>query len=152
MAAMRLSVWATEESPWCVAPAGFAQSHRKGHREIETGEAPEEGRIRRPGAGRKFLSVSDPRLVDALEQMIEGATRGDKELRCAGRAKARGRLQAAWQAKTPGQHAKVAQILHALGYSLKAIAKPKREPTSDRDAQFRHIAAAVKRALARGFP
>src|SRR3990167_5017159 len=37
------------------------------HEIIEKGEAPTAGRIRRPGAGRKALSVSAPRLVDALE-------------------------------------------------------------------------------------
>jgi hypothetical protein len=37
--------------------------------------APTAGRIRRPGAGRKALAVSDPRLVDAVEEMIAGATR-----------------------------------------------------------------------------
>src|SRR5487761_980647 len=43
----------------------------KGIREIEAGSAPGEGRIRRPGAGRKLITVSDPRLVDTLEEMID---------------------------------------------------------------------------------
>jgi hypothetical protein len=44
-----------------------AQGDFKGIREIEEGSAPVEGRIRRPGAGRKPITVSDPRLVDSLE-------------------------------------------------------------------------------------
>ena len=45
----------------------------KGIREIEEGFAPIDGRIRRPGAGRKPLTVSDPGLVEQLEEMIESA-------------------------------------------------------------------------------
>lgn len=126
----------------------------KGIREIETGEAPEEGRIRRPGAGRKFLSVSDPRLVDALEQMIEGATRGDPESALRWTCKStRAIARQLGRQKHPASHAKVAQILHALGYSLQSNRKTQEGADHpDRDAQFRHIAAAVKRALAQGFP
>src|SRR5260370_35060335 len=50
----------------------------KGIHEIEAGVA-WEGRIRRPGAGRKPITVSDPRLVDTLEAMIDSQTRGDPE-------------------------------------------------------------------------
>ena len=50
----------------------------KGIHEIEEG-AGLEGRIRRPGAGRKPITVSDPRLVAALEEMIDYPTRGDPE-------------------------------------------------------------------------
>ena len=36
-------------------------------------------RIRRPGAGRKNLTELNPRLVAALDELIEGGTRGDPE-------------------------------------------------------------------------
>ena len=42
-------------------------------------EAPRRQRVRRPGAGRKPITVSDPQLVDGLEAMIEETTRGDPE-------------------------------------------------------------------------
>jgi len=51
----------------------------KGLREIAERSTPGAGRIRRPGGGRKPLTVSDPRLVAALEAMIEDQTRGDPE-------------------------------------------------------------------------
>src|SRR5208283_5332573 len=51
----------------------------KGIREIAAGEAPEVGRIRRPGAGRKNLTETDPALMAALEGLIDGGTRGDPE-------------------------------------------------------------------------
>ncbi len=43
----------------------------KGIREIAEGIALPAGRIRRPGGGRKPLVVSDPRLVDTLEAIID---------------------------------------------------------------------------------
>ena len=43
----------------------------KGIGEIQAGIVPPVGRIRRPGAGRKSITVSDPRLLEALEEMID---------------------------------------------------------------------------------
>src|SRR5664279_3379053 len=51
----------------------------KGIREIQEGEFPGEGRIRRPGAGRKKITVSDGGLLEALVHMIDCGTRGDPE-------------------------------------------------------------------------
>ncbi len=50
-----------------------------GIRAIEEGAALGEGRVRRPGAGRPALALSDPQLVDTLEALIEDQTRGDPE-------------------------------------------------------------------------
>jgi len=49
----------------------------KGIHEIQEGVVPSEGRIRRPGAGRKPITVSDPCLLEVLEEMIDCQTRGD---------------------------------------------------------------------------
>jgi len=51
----------------------------KGIRELQSGGRPLEGRIRRPGAGRKSITQSDPHLVQTLEALIEDQTRGDPE-------------------------------------------------------------------------
>src|SRR5664279_1031661 len=48
----------------------------KGIDEIQAGDSPVVGRIRRPGAGRKDLTVSDPTLAAALDDLIDGGTRG----------------------------------------------------------------------------
>ena len=56
----------------------------KGIQEIETGVTGE-GRIRRPGGGRKPITQSDPKLVDRLEAMIDEAI---PNRRCVGRATA----------------------------------------------------------------
>ena len=51
----------------------------KGVCEIQEGDCPVEGRIRRAGAGRKNITVSDPRLLRALDHLIDGETSGDPE-------------------------------------------------------------------------
>jgi hypothetical protein len=42
-------------------------------------EAPRKQRVRRPGAGRKALSETDPTLATDLESLIDPVTRGDPE-------------------------------------------------------------------------
>ncbi|MGH9962239.1 MAG: ISAzo13 family transposase, partial [Pyrinomonadaceae bacterium] len=126
----------------------------KGIREIEEGSAPLEGHIRRPGSGRKPITVSDPRLVETLEKMIDEQTRGDPESPLKWICKSTRTIakELGWQ-KHPVSHAKVAQILHGLDYSLQSNRKTEEgRDHPDRDAQFRHISAAVKRCLAVGSP
>jgi hypothetical protein len=121
----------------------------KGIREIEEGTTCT-GRIRRPGGGRKPITVSDPQLVNGLEAMIEETTRGDPESPLRWTCKSTRTLAAAlaW-GKHPVSHTKVAQILHHLNYSLQSNRKSEEGGDHpDRDAQFRHINRAVKRSLA----
>ena len=49
----------------------------RGIRDVEDGVALEEGRIRRPGGGRKRARDLDPSLANRLEDLIEPSTRGD---------------------------------------------------------------------------
>ena len=49
----------------------------KGIDEIRDGVKPPEGRMRRPGAGRKSLTHHDPGILSALDRLIEPETRGD---------------------------------------------------------------------------
>jgi hypothetical protein len=124
----------------------------KGIREIQAGVVPLAGRIRRPGAGRKPITVSDPRLLAALERMIDGETRGDPEspLRWICRSTRAIAAQLAKQ-KHPVSHEKVAQLLRALDYSLQSNRKTEEGADHpDRDAQFRHINARVRKCLAQG--
>ena len=126
----------------------------KGIREIEEGFAPIDGRIRRPGAGRKPLTVSDPGLVEQLEEMIEVQTRGDPESPLRWICKStRAIAKELARHKHPVSHTKVAQILHDLDYSLQSNRKTEEgKDHPDRDAQFRHIGATVRRCLSEGSP
>lgn len=126
----------------------------KGIREIHAGSAPGEGRIRRVGAGRKPITVSDPHVVNVLEELIDEQTRGDPQspLRwtC---LSTRAIAKQLGQQNHPISHAKVAQVLHDLDYSLQSNRKTEEGADHpDRDAQFRHISTAVKKHLAQGLP
>ena len=126
----------------------------KGIRELQEGAIPPAGRVRRSGAGRKPITVSDPLLLDALEEMIDGQTRGDPQSPLRWICKStRTIAQQLSRKKHPVSHVKVAQILHDLNYSLQSNRKTEEGADHpDRDAQFRHISAAVKKCLAQGSP
>src|SRR5712691_8993553 len=51
----------------------------KGIKEIRHGVVLPAGRMRRPGAGRKPITVSDPQLLNTLDAIIDEDTRGDPE-------------------------------------------------------------------------
>jgi hypothetical protein len=112
------------------------------------------GRIRRAGAGRKPLTQTDAHLLDALEQMIDDQTRGDPEspLRWICKSTRTIATELSRQ-KHPVSHTKLAQILHQLRYSLQGNRKTEEGADHpDRDAQFRHINAMVKKCLQQAQP
>ena len=120
----------------------------KGIREIQGGGKPLVGRIRRPGAGRKSITQSDPRLVQTLERLIDEQTRGDPESALRWICKStRAIAEELGQQQHTVSHMKVAQILHDLNYSLQSNRKTEEGADHpDRDAQFRHINVTVKDA------
>ena len=125
-----------------------------GIKEIKEGTIPLARRIRRPGAGRKNLTESDPALLAALDDLIEGGTRGDPEspLRwiCKSTRTLAGEL---CRQHHPISYVRVAQLLQEQNYSLQGNRKLEEgEDHPDRDAQFRHISNCVKRALEAGRP
>src|SRR2546423_11069977 len=126
----------------------------KGIGEIQGRSRPLVGRVRRPGAGRKRITQSDPRLVQTLEGLIDAQTRGDPESALRWICKStRSIARELDQQKHPISHMKVAQILHDLDYSLQNNRKTEEgQDHPDRDAQFRHISNAVQQCLTRGHP
>ena len=125
----------------------------KGIGEIADGNAMP-GRIRRPGAGRKSIVERDPKLLAWLDRLIEPETRGDPESPLRWICKSTRNLAAQLtRGKHPVSHEKVAQLLRDQNYSLQSNRKTEEGADHpDRDAQFRHINAQVKRALAAGMP
>lgn len=112
------------------------------------------GRIRRPGAGRKQISFHDPEIIQLLDDLIEPQTRGDPEspLRWICKSTRTLAVELSRQ-KHRISHEKVAQLLREQNYSLQSNRKTEEGGDHpDRDAQFRHINAEVKRALAQGIP
>jgi hypothetical protein len=111
-------------------------------------------RVRRPGGGRKLVEQVDPKLLVALESLIEPTTRGDPESPLRWTTKSLRRLSDELRAKghRVGRTV-VGELLHFLGYSLQANSKRiegKQHP--DRDAQFRHIARRTKAMQRAGEP
>jgi transposase len=126
----------------------------KGIREIEAGSVPGPGRIRRPGAGRKPITVTDPQLEQALEALIDEQTLGDPRSPLRWICKSTRSIAKALERQGHSvSHTKVAQILHGLDYSLQGNRKTEEgKDHPDRDAQFRHINAAVRKCLRQGLP
>jgi len=126
----------------------------KGIRELEAGIPLAPDRIRRPGAGRKPITVTDPELMDTLEALIEPDTRGDPESPLRWTCKStRTIAQVLRTRQHPVSHVKVGHLLHELDYSLQSNRKTEEgRDHPDRDAQFQYINAAVTRCLAQHVP
>ena len=126
----------------------------KGMHEIPEGNSMH-GRIcRRSGAGRKKITVNDPKLLASLEGLIEPETLSDPESPLRWTCKSTRALAAQLTGKRhPVSHERVAQLLRGQNYSLQSNRKTEGGADhTDRDAQFRHINVQVKRALAEGMP
>jgi hypothetical protein len=127
---------------------------RKGIAELECGERLDAGRVRRPGGGRRALTEIDPTLLRDLERLVSESSRGDPESLLLWTSRSVRHLAAALREQGHTVHfTTVAKLLGLLGYSLQANVKT-REGAShpDRDAQFEHINAVVKAAVAAGEP
>ena len=125
----------------------------QGIRDLEAPVLPE-GRIRRPGGGRKALVTQDPSLPQVLESLVEPLARGDPQSPLRWTCKSTRTLASELTAQAhPISHEKVAQLLRGLDYRLQGTRKTE-EGTDhpDRDAQFRYINRTVRRALAQGAP
>jgi hypothetical protein len=132
--------------------AGIADVHAQAQaRTKETGVTP---RVRRPGGGRKSIKHHDPRLLAALEALVEPTARGEPDSPL--RWTIRSTRVLARTLKDQGHtvsHTTVAALLDDAGFSLQANRKT-REGTShpDRNAQFEYINRLVKRFQRRGHP
>jgi transposase len=111
-------------------------------------------RIRGKGAGRKSLAETQPGLWEALEALLDPATRGHPESPLRWTTKSAAHLAKALREKGFKVSAETARrMLHYLGYSLQKTQKSREGTTHpDRDAQFQHIAAEVERHQAAGQP
>jgi Rhodopirellula transposase DDE domain len=134
---------------------GMAASRiRRGRRELLSGETLERGRVRRPGAGRKPLVETDPKVLEDLEGLVDGDTRGDPESPLRWTSKSQRKLADGLRALGHRIGARsVAPLLATLGFSLQANRKVREgSQHSDRDAQFRYINEITGRQLAVGEP
>ena len=127
----------------------------RGMRELQAGTAlGASGRVRQPGGGRKRLDVADPKLVRALEKIMDETTAGDPMSLLRWTSKSTERLaEELTRRGHPISADTVGRRLRELEYSLQANLKTKEgSAPPGRDAQFRYINAQVKRFLKRGEP
>jgi Rhodopirellula transposase DDE domain len=122
----------------------------KGIRELEQGVELEAGRVRKPGAGRKRATETDPELLPALDALVDPESRGDPESPLRWTCKSTRELaDALTDGGHPTSHVRVGELLRGeLGFRLQANAKTiegKQHP--DRDAQFRYINEQVRKHL-----
>ncbi len=113
-----------------------------------------EGRIRRRGAGRKSLKVSDETLLADLQSLVESSTMGDPASPLLWTTQSLRSM--ASHLKTMGHrvgHVTVGALLDEQGYSLQGNRKTLEGSSHpDRDAQFQFIAARVKAVMEQGQP
>jgi len=129
-----------------------------GLRELEYRERhpdePVTRQLRRPGAGRKPLTATDPTLLAALEALVEPLTRGDPESPLRWTCKSTRRLAAelTHQGHRVGYRT-VAWLLQEAGYNLQANRKTREgNQHPDRNAQFEFINAQATRFQKRHQP
>jgi hypothetical protein len=130
------------------------QTVANGAAELDSGQVAPEGRVRRPGAGRKKLAETDPGLVPALLALVEESSRGDPESPLVWTTKSAVNLAAELTAQGhPCSPQTAWRLLHDQGFSTQAnakVAEGRRHP--DRDGQFRYIAGQAREHLAAGQP
>jgi transposase len=155
--------WAASEA-MALGHGGIARVHRasgivpstigKGIKEFGQRQhgvaAPEQKRrVRRPGGGRPSKTSEDPKLLGALETLMEPCTRGDPESPLRWSCKSLRVLAAELTRKGHEvSYQTVRRLLKRLNYSLQGNRKTlEGSQHADRDAQFKYINAQSKRRI-----
>ena len=127
---------------------------RRGVRELESGETLQEGRVRRPGAGKKPISETHPKIEEELERLVAPETRGDPESALRWTSKSAAKLARGLAGRGYAVSDRtVLRLLKRMGYSLQANRKTREGADHpDRDAQFQHINDTVEQAIKRHQP
>ena len=114
----------------------------------------EETRIRRRGAGRKRTVDKDSSLLEDLDRLVDPVIRGDPESPLRWTCKSVRRLAEELQQEGHAvSYQTVAELLHALDYSLQANQKTvEGSQHADRDEQFEYINRKAQRYLKQGEP
>ncbi len=129
---------------------GMKELNKSKSQKVRVGEA----RIRRRGAGRKRTVDKDASLLEDLDRLVDPVTRGDPETPLRWTCKSVRRLAEELQAEGHAvSYQTVAELLHALGYSLQANQKTvEGNQHADRDEQFEYINRKAQRYLKQGEP
>jgi len=127
----------------------------KGIRELESGtELLEEGRVRRPGGGRKKITDIHPALTKDLHGLLEATTAGDPMRLLKWTSKSTYKIRDYLQGRGYEiSEDTVCRLLKEIGYSLQGNVKTKEGRNHpDRDAQFRYLHEQAKAFIGSGDP
>jgi len=111
--------------------------------------------VRAPGGGRKTIARHHPGLVKRLKTLVESSTRGDPMSPLLWTCESTRQLATVLAKEGyPVSADTVGRYLSDLGYSLQANLKTVEEGADhpDRDQQFHHLNAQVRRFLKRDYP
>jgi hypothetical protein len=114
----------------------------------------EEGRVRKPGGGRKPVEAHDPEITRLLELVMDESTVGDPMSPLKWNSRSTYQIQQYLAAQGhPVSEDTIQRRLRELNYSLQANRKDKEgQSHADRDRQFRYINRTAKRFLKQGEP
>ena len=111
--------------------------------------------VRARGGGRKKISEQNPGVLKRLQGLVEANTRGDPMSPLLWTCRSTGELAGALSEEGDAISADtVGRLLAEMGYSLQANLKTLEEGAGhpDRDRQFQHLNAQVRRHLKQGHP
>jgi transposase len=113
-----------------------------------------DGRIRKPGGGRKKTTEKFPTLLADIESLVEPLTRGDPESPLRWTCKSTRKLaEELSRKKYPITQRTICDILDGLGYSLQSNRKTREgSKHPDRNAQFEFIYEKIKLFQRKGNP
>jgi hypothetical protein len=138
----------------CEATGVARSTIGRGLAELRSGNARLTRSIRRSGGGRKPKIETEPGLMEALEELVQSAIRGDPEAALLWVSRSQRHLARALAERGfTASQTLVGRLLRRLGFSLHANKKT-REGAShpDRDAQFEHINEKIKQFQRGGQP
>jgi len=129
----------------------------KGIKEIGSNDSNifDTSRSRKKGGGRKPIEQTQPGIKEAIEQMLEGYTKGDPETPLIWTSKSLRNIEAGLKEKGfTADHATITRLLKELGYSLQSNRKQLAIKPShpDRNAQFEYINKMTKLYFIKGIP
>jgi transposase len=119
---------------------------RNGIQELNSAPSLPSHRQRRVGGGRKRITQEQPKLIGALDRLVDPVTRGDPTHPLRYTCKSTGALAAELQQQGfQASPSTVGRLLKELGYSLQANRKTREGAQHpDRNAQFEHINRRVR--------